>query len=44
MYGARVLAKIVDDQSCDDPKYQQVCQEVMDQNRVIDEDGCVSEK
>jgi hypothetical protein len=44
MYGARVLAKIVDDQSCDDPKYQQVCQEVMDQNRVIDEDGCLSEK
>ena len=42
MYGARVLAKIVDDKSCDDPRYQQECQEVLDQGRIIDEDGCAT--
>ena len=44
MYGSRVLAKIVDDQSCDDPAYQQECQELLDQNRIIDEDQCQTAK
>jgi len=39
-YGARVLAKIVRDASCDDPQYEQICQELMNENRVIEEDGC----
>ena len=39
-YGARVLAKIVRDASCDDPQYQQICKELMNENRVIEEDGC----
>ena len=43
-YGARVLAKIVRDASCDDPQYQQICQELMNENRVIEEDGCRTRK
>ena len=39
-YGARVLAKIVRDKSCDDPKYQDICQELMDDDRVIMEETC----
>ena len=43
-YGARTLIKVVDDQSCDDPNYQQECEEAMNQGRVIDEDRCTAEK
>ena len=39
-YGARVLAKLIRDASCDDPEYQQICQELLNENRVIEEDGC----
>ena len=39
-YGARVLAKIVRDASCDDPKYQQICMDLMNENRVIDAENC----
>ena len=39
-YGARVLAKIVRDGSCDDPKYQQICQDLLNENRVIEEENC----
>ena len=39
-YGARVLAKIVRDGSCDDPEYQQICQDLMDENRVIEGENC----
>ena len=39
-YGARVLAKIVRDKSCDDPEYQEICQELIDDNRVIMEENC----
>ena len=42
MYGARVLSKIVNDESCDNPKNQQACQEAMDQDRIIDEDRCTT--
>jgi hypothetical protein len=40
MYGARVLSKIVNDKSCNDPRYQQECEELMTQDRVIMEDTC----
>ena len=39
-YGARVLAKIVRDQSCDDPQYQEICKELMSEGRVLDEESC----
>ena len=42
MYGARVLAKIVNDQSCEDPNNQQACQEAMDQGRIVEEDQCTT--
>ena len=44
MYGARVLSKLVDDKSCNDPKYQQECEELMSQNRVIMEDTCETQE
>ena len=39
-YGARVLAKLIRDASCDDPEYQQICRDLLNENRVIEEDGC----
>ena len=39
-YGARVLAKLIRDASCDDPEYQQICQDLLNENRVTEEDGC----
>jgi hypothetical protein len=39
-YSTRVLAKIVDDQPCDDPRYQAMCEEAIAQNRMILEDTC----
>ena len=40
IYGARVVAKLVDDQPCDDPKYESMCQEAIEQKRMILEDNC----
>ena len=39
-YGARVLAKIVNDQSCDDPKYQNICKELMNEGRIVEQEMC----
>ena len=41
-YGSRVLAKLVDDQPCDDPRYDSICKEAMDIDRVIFEEDCNS--
>ena len=41
-YGSRVLAKLVDDVNCDDPRYEAICQEQMLQNRVLFEEDCRS--
>ena len=43
-YGTRVLAKIVRDQSCDDPQYQQICQDLFSEGRVIEEENCRTAK
>ena len=40
VYGSRVRAKIVDDSSCDDPKYEEECQKLMLQNRIVMEENC----
>ena len=40
VYGSRVRAKIVDDASCDDPKYEEACEDLMQQNRMLMEDNC----
>ena len=41
-YGIRVHVKVVDDKSCDDPRYTSICQRMMDQNRILFEDKCHS--
>ena len=40
VYGSRVRAKIVDDGSCDDPKYEEECQNLMVNNRIVMEENC----
>ena len=42
-YGSRVHAKLVDDESCEDPRYASICQSMMEQNRVLLEEQCQSE-
>ena len=39
-YGSRTLIKLVDDESCEDPRNTEVCQELLNQNRVISEEDC----
>ena len=41
-YGSRVIAKIVNDSSCDDPRYRGICQELSIQNKIVFEDECQS--
>ena len=41
-YGARVLAKLVDDVPCEDPRYEGICEELMTQGRVLNEEDCQS--
>ena len=41
-YGSRVLAKLVDDVSCEDPRYQGICQEQSLKNRELLEENCLS--
>ena len=42
LYGGRVKAKLVDDQSCEDPRYEAMCKEMEDQNRILFEEDCQS--
>ena len=39
-YGARVIAKLVDYESCDNPKYINICQDAVRENRIVFEDMC----
>ena len=39
-YGARVIAKVVDDQDCEDPRYKSICEELENQNRTVTEETC----
>ena len=39
-YGSRVIVKLVDDQPCSDPKYESICEEQMNQSRVLFEEDC----
>ena len=41
-YGSRILAKIVDDQSCNDPRYTSFCDELFGQERIIMQETCDS--
>ena len=42
VYGSRVLIKSVDDESCDDPRFSDMCQELLKKDKVIMEDSCKS--
>ena len=39
-YGARVLVKIIDDEPCSNPEYSQQCEELISQDRIVEEDRC----
>jgi len=39
-YGARVIANLVEDESCSDPRYKQICEELESQNRTVSEETC----
>ena len=41
-YGSRVRAKILDDVSCENFRYQNICEELIDQNLVLYEEDCRS--
>ena len=41
-YGARVLIKVADDESCEDPRYSDTCKELLEDDKVIMEDSCTS--
>ena len=43
-YGARVVAKLVDDQSCDDARYSSICQEALQENRTVSVESCQTQK
>ena len=45
-YGVRAFVKIIQDESCDEPKNQDICQEVLNdpENRVIEEETCQTRK
>ena len=44
LYGARVKVKIVDDEPCENPNYKNICQEAIEQNRVLFEANCQSQR
>ena len=39
-YGARILIKLVDDQPCDDVRYNNECNELIETNRIVSEHTC----
>ena len=41
-YGSRILAKLVDDQSCNDPRFTSFCDELFGQERIIMQETCES--
>ena len=41
-YGTRIHAKLIDDESCNNPRYSSICQSMIEQNRVVMENECKS--
>ena len=44
VYGSRVLVKALDDESCDGPRFSDMCQELLKDDKVIMEDSCKSSR
>ena len=41
-YGTRIHVKLVDDKSCENPKYASICRTMIEENRVVMENTCRS--
>ena len=41
-YGTRIHVKLVNDESCEDPKYASICKTMIEENRVVMENTCRS--
>jgi hypothetical protein len=41
-YGSRVLIKVADDESCEDPQFGGLCEQLMKEDKVIIEETCSS--
>ena len=41
-YGTRIHAKLIDDESCSNPRYTSICQSMIEQDRVVLENECQS--
>ena len=39
-YGVRVLAKLIDDVSCDDPEHKEECDRLIADQRIVEEETC----
>ena len=39
-YGTRVSVKLIDDRSCEDPEYQETCNKLIDDQRILEEENC----
>ena len=42
VYGSRVLIKALDDESCDDPRFSNMCKNLLEDDKIIMEDSCTS--
>ena len=42
VYGVRVLMKNIDDDSCEDPRFGDICDQLYEEGKVLIEEDCVS--
>ena len=42
VYGVRVLMKNIDDDSCEDPRFGEICDQLYEEGKVLIEENCVS--
>ena len=40
VYGARVLIKVIDDVSCEEEQYKDLCASLIEENRIVQEEEC----
>ena len=44
VFGSRVLIKALDDESCDDPRFSNMCKSLLEDDRIVMEDSCTSSR
>ena len=42
VYGVRVLLKNIDDDTCEDPRFGEICDQLYEEGKVLIEEDCVS--